>query len=474
MLDSYQILGVEPGADEDTIKRAYLKLVRQYSPEEDPEMFQKIRTAYEQLKEKKDENRLKLSFPKGGYADFLMKDIYSAWEQDDYDSVMDLIERLSDVLQMTDGLYYFLAESQMYLGYCGKAVKNYEKLVELRPESVHFWVSYADACHTRGFCNKAMQAYEKAYKMKGCEVDLFHGYVSLLEEKKKTTKLLKVLRELIESGSGQKKSTVAYKDYLYLLVYQSIICFKTITCQDLIYLEDAIVKNGKANKDDKEWNIAIYTMMLELSNSDRTKPKTKKQVDRILELLKDYVADKQEEVRDELRQLELLLIYQNIDDAYFLRFAHCSSVLEESISEEEQQARLFLIYNYSLFLIEEWEKLKIAKKLNRMREIAKYIYQGLEPHISNLIQAMENGQKDQLKQELLEKYARNYLMYREGLYHLGGDYFEEYPKMKEMMLSSIGWDSFEDGTYIREKAKIGRNDPCPCGSGKKYKRCCGR
>jgi uncharacterized protein len=23
------------------------------------------------------------------------------------------------------------------------------------------------------------------------------------------------------------------------------------------------------------------------------------------------------------------------------------------------------------------------------------------------------------------------------------------------------------------KSKIGRNDPCPCGSGKKYKRCCG-
>ena len=25
-----------------------------------------------------------------------------------------------------------------------------------------------------------------------------------------------------------------------------------------------------------------------------------------------------------------------------------------------------------------------------------------------------------------------------------------------------------------KKAKIGRNDPCPCGSGKKYKKCCGR
>lgn len=28
--------------------------------------------------------------------------------------------------------------------------------------------------------------------------------------------------------------------------------------------------------------------------------------------------------------------------------------------------------------------------------------------------------------------------------------------------------------YRREGPKIGRNDPCPCGSGKKYKKCCGK
>ena len=27
---------------------------------------------------------------------------------------------------------------------------------------------------------------------------------------------------------------------------------------------------------------------------------------------------------------------------------------------------------------------------------------------------------------------------------------------------------------VRKPKKIGRNDPCPCGSGKKYKQCCGR
>lgn len=29
-------------------------------------------------------------------------------------------------------------------------------------------------------------------------------------------------------------------------------------------------------------------------------------------------------------------------------------------------------------------------------------------------------------------------------------------------------------TVRRDAPKIGRNDPCPCGSGKKYKHCCGR
>ena len=29
-------------------------------------------------------------------------------------------------------------------------------------------------------------------------------------------------------------------------------------------------------------------------------------------------------------------------------------------------------------------------------------------------------------------------------------------------------------TFVRGEVKVGRNDPCPCGSGKKYKKCCGR
>lgn len=32
----------------------------------------------------------------------------------------------------------------------------------------------------------------------------------------------------------------------------------------------------------------------------------------------------------------------------------------------------------------------------------------------------------------------------------------------------------KESTTVRKEKKIGRNDPCPCGSGKKYKKCCGK
>ena len=35
-------------------------------------------------------------------------------------------------------------------------------------------------------------------------------------------------------------------------------------------------------------------------------------------------------------------------------------------------------------------------------------------------------------------------------------------------------DADEAHPFVRDERKIGRNEPCPCGSGKKYKNCHGR
>ncbi len=46
-------------------------------------------------------------------------------------------------------------------------------------------------------------------------------------------------------------------------------------------------------------------------------------------------------------------------------------------------------------------------------------------------------------------------------------------KQKQDYVMSRGEDTPANRTVKHEGEKIGRNDPCPCGSGKKYKKCCG-
>ena len=57
------------------------------------------------------------------------------------------------------------------------------------------------------------------------------------------------------------------------------------------------------------------------------------------------------------------------------------------------------------------------------------------------------------------------------------DWLYELPQWDEIFTKEKQKELYREqkasGTIRREK-KIGRNDPCPCGSGKKYKKCCGK
>jgi hypothetical protein len=44
-------------------------------------------------------------------------------------------------------------------------------------------------------------------------------------------------------------------------------------------------------------------------------------------------------------------------------------------------------------------------------------------------------------------------------------------KAKSRSLGKVVWPSVTSAPLPRQVAKIGRNEPCPCGSGKKYKDC---
>jgi preprotein translocase subunit SecA len=94
------------------------------------------------------------------------------------------------------------------------------------------------------------------------------------------------------------------------------------------------------------------------------------------------------------------------------------------------------------------------------------------------------GQKDPVREYQREGYA----MFMEMISRIKMDTLEKLclvriqreeeveeirQKQKQDYVLSRGEDTPLNQTVKRESEKIGRNDPCPCGSGKKYKKCCG-
>jgi curved DNA-binding protein CbpA len=51
MTGPYQVLDLPADSDDETIRRRYLELVRQFSPERYPEKFAAVRAAYESLRD---------------------------------------------------------------------------------------------------------------------------------------------------------------------------------------------------------------------------------------------------------------------------------------------------------------------------------------------------------------------------------------------------------------------------------------
>ncbi len=51
MTDPYEVLGLSGDSDDETIRRRYLQLVREFTPEQQPEKFAAIRQAFEHLRD---------------------------------------------------------------------------------------------------------------------------------------------------------------------------------------------------------------------------------------------------------------------------------------------------------------------------------------------------------------------------------------------------------------------------------------
>ncbi|MGE4578707.1 MAG: preprotein translocase subunit SecA [Desulfuromonadales bacterium] len=73
-----------------------------------------------------------------------------------------------------------------------------------------------------------------------------------------------------------------------------------------------------------------------------------------------------------------------------------------------------------------------------------------------------------IRHEVVQKLYRIQLAKEEDVEKL-----EAEQRRRRIVLNRVGGESQDKQPVTREEDKVGRNDPCPCGSGKKYKKCCG-
>tara|TARA_B100002052_G_scaffold240423_1_gene224682 strand:- start:81 stop:920 length:840 start_codon:yes stop_codon:yes gene_type:complete len=133
------------------------------------------------------------------------------------------------------------------------------------------------------------------------------------------------------------------------------------------------------------------------------------------------------------------------------------------------------------FIETRGERIKLLGE-NQSKEIEKRIFlQSIDINWKSHIQYLEQlrqviglrsyGQRD----PLIEYKKEAFTLFEELLYKLKQDYITVLLNLKfvEAPKDSITENQNDKSKFKNLNKKVSRNEPCPCGSGKKYKKCCG-
>ena len=197
------------------------------------------------------------------------------------------------------------------------------------------------------------------------------------------------------------------------------------------------------------------------------------------------------------------------------------SLIEEGVmsySQDGFDAERFVEYMYNLFMprgsieVSDIENIKAEEVIEKVYEIAMKIYNGKEERIGSdgmrelerriLLQSVDThwidhiDAMDQLRQGIglraigqqdpvIAYTDEGFNMFNEMNSHIKEDTIKylfnisiEEPVERKQVIDvdhlSSNLDEDADNKTIKKEESIGRNDDCPCGSGKKYKKCCGR
>jgi len=228
----------------------------------------------------------------------------------------------------------------------------------------------------------------------------------------------------------------------------------------------------------------IYEQRKKVLRGDSLWTDIEEMVDEIVEdLLSEFVNEKAHKEEWNLKGL---------DDAIFKQF---NLKLDLNNSDKKIPDQL----SFREFIIQNVQKLLHDKENEFGKELMDYLIkvimlQAIDTQWKEHLLAMDHlregiGLRGYAQKDPVREYQREgYEMFMEMILRIKMDVLEKLcliriqreeeveeirQKQKQDYIMSRGEDVPEAKTIKHEGAKTGRNDPCPCGSGKKYKKCCG-
>ncbi|MGN0442748.1 MAG: preprotein translocase subunit SecA [Acutalibacteraceae bacterium] len=216
---------------------------------------------------------------------------------------------------------------------------------------------------------------------------------------------------------------------------------------------------------------------------------------------------------DDLENLEQIDLIRELNDKAMELYKGNEEILPEETMREME--RVYLLKNVDTFWMDHIDAMEQLKQGIRLRAygqrdpVVEYRFEGFDMFDQMIATIRENTvkmvlvaprrilaiqkQQEEMQRRAMEQHARAAAAAKaqqeraaaaQEQARLDAQQAQQNQKLnvvfkreqvaKPIATSGDGTDSANKTVRKTAKQKVGRNDPCPCGSGKKYKKCCGR
>lgn len=446
MNDYYSVLNIVADAAIAEIKKAYFSLVRKFPPDRHPEEFMKIREAYEVLVDENTRRQYDEVNAMPGVVKLYFNEARKALEIGDAPEAIRYLEQVTKVHPNFSVVNILLGDAYLHNDNSGKAIQIFEKLATREQSNAGIARRLAHAYAARGWHKKAMEQYRRALSLDEDNLSLWLG---LIECHMAASDLTSAKKTAWDGLAVSKKKGWDNLELYYHIIHLDIYSQDHENLK--IHLDE--MKRKAAGQEDERENMAWFLANLAKKiHGIGLYEESAATIEAAFLLLP---GDKElEKIKNEI-ELQFTVY---IELERFREGPYSNELIADMIDFELNQCRNPQCLDCNI--------MRLAMEMKMIMEIADY-----RKEVSRLKSAYPRLYE--LKKEFFDN-----ILNRNKEDFLFASYDKKYRKYKKLVPEKFELDEEEEDdiveTYTRPQPKIGRNEPCPCGSGKKYKKCCGK